>query len=144
MELLRDQLVKAALAWERAFCNAPFITSALSELDAALLLGCSATEYSDAMRGSTAVQKGFDFRYKGFRYQVKACRPSGKKGSFVTRVPKASNYDWDYLIWVLYNPAYQVQEAWLWDVGSYKRAFDAVERLTPAHMRGGRRLDDAE
>lgn len=140
MKELRDQLVKTSLAWEQAFGNAPAITSSVSELDAALILGCSVESYSATMRGSTAVQKGFDFRHEGLRYQVKACRPSGKKGSFVTRVPKASNYEWDFLIWILYNRLYEVQEAWLWDVHSYKTQFDFVKRLSPAHMRNGRQL----
>ena len=140
MDHLRDQLVKATLDWERAFGNAPAITSAVSELDAAILLGMPLQSYSESMQGSTAVQKGFDFKHNGARYQVKACRPSGKKGSFVTRVPKASNYDWDFLIWILYNPAYEVQEAWQWDVATYTEAFDSIKRLSPAHLRQGKKL----
>ena len=60
-------------------------------------------EYSDYMRDKTAVAKGTDFVYRNIRYQVKANRPSGKKGSKVTMVPKASNYEWDRLIWILYD-----------------------------------------
>ena len=59
--------------------------------DAAMLVGMSEKEYSDYMRDKTAVAKGTDFVYRNIRYQVKANRPSGKKGSFVTMVPKASN-----------------------------------------------------
>jgi hypothetical protein len=137
---LRDRLVRLALDWEAAFGNAPSITSAVSEFDAARLIGCPVDDYSRAMQGSTAVQKGFDFRHENVRYQVKACRPSGKKGSFVTRVPKATNYDWDVLIWILYDPAYEIQEAWLWTVDAYRAKLDAVSRLSPQHMRQGRRL----
>lgn len=140
MERLRQQLVETALAWERVFSNAPSITSALSELDAALLLGCSLEQYSTCMKGSTAVQKGQDFILKGARYQVKGNRPSGKRGSFVTWVPKAKNYDWDFLVWILYNPGYEIQEAWQWDVASYKAAFHSIKRLSPAHYRAGKRL----
>jgi hypothetical protein len=140
LEDLRARLVEASLAWERAFGNAPSITSAVSELDAALLIGCSLADYSSCMQGSTAVQRGFDFRFQGVRYQVKACRPSGKKGSVVTRVPKPSNYEWDELIWILYNPAYEIQEAWQWSVGRFRDQLDAVTRISPAHMRAGRRL----
>ena len=132
--------MRTALEWERAFGNAPAITSAVSELDAAVIVGCTLNDYSAAMQGSTAVQKGVDFRFNGIRYQVKACRPSGKKGSFVTRVPKPSNYDWDELIWILYNPLYEIQEAWLWDVCSFREQFDSIARLSPSHMRKGRRL----
>ena len=140
MDRLRQQLVETALAWEKAFANAPSVTSALSELDAALLLGCSLEQYSTYMKGSTAVQKGHDFIFKGARYQVKGNRPSGKRGSFVTWVPKAKNYDWDFLVWILYNPGYEIQEAWQWDVASYKAAFHSTKRLSPADYRGGKRL----
>ena len=140
MEELREQLVKATLAWERAFGNAPLITTVLSEYDAAHLVGCSTDSYSCTMQGMTAVQKGHDFIFNGARYQVKGNRPSGKPGSFVTWVPKATNYHWDYLIWILYDSQYRIQEAWQWDVAAYREAFDAVNRLSPAHLRLGRQL----
>lgn len=140
MNELRQKLVETALAWESAFGNAPSITSALSEFDAALLIGQSADEYSASMQGKTSVQKGFDFEFEGARYQVKANRPSGKPGSFVTLVPKAKNYEWDFLVWVLYNPYYEIEEAWLWAVSAYIAAFDSVKRLSPSHYRQGKRL----
>jgi hypothetical protein len=140
MKSLREELVAAALEWERAFCNAPAITSAVSELDAALLIGMSRQQYCEAVRGTTAVSQGVDFVFDGNRYQVKANRPSGKKGSFVTIVPKARNYDWDKLIWILYNPNYEMQEAWLWDVADYRAAFDGRGRLGPKDYRRGKRL----
>lgn len=140
MDQLRKQLVDVALAWERAFCNAPPITSALSELDAALLLGMTHQQYCDAAQGTTAVTRGTDFSFGGVRYQIKANRPSGKRGSFVTWVPKATNYDWDKLIWILYNPKYEIQEAWEWGVEAYRESFHDVIRLSPDHYRKGRRL----
>ena len=140
MEDLRRQLVETTLAWERAFGNAPSITSALSEHDAAVLLGCPLADYSASMRTATAVQRGHDFIYQGLRYQVKGNRPSGKKGSKVTKVPPCRNYDWDRLIWILYNPAYEVQEAWLWEVQDYRQRFEGIQRLGPAHMRLGHPL----
>ena len=140
MNDLRQKLVEAALAWERAFGMAPSITSAVSEFDAATLVGCSAEHYSTSMRGTTAVQQGHDFTFNNARYQVKANRPSGKPGSFVTLVPKAKNYDWDFLIWLLYDPQYQIQEAWLWEADAYKAAFDSIKRLSPSHYRKGKRL----
>lgn len=140
MNNLRDQLVSTALAWEKAFGCAPQITSALSELDAALLVGCTIEQYSTSMQGQTTVQRGFDFKFNGKRYQVKGNRPSGKPGSFVTMVPKATNYEWDFLIWVLYDKNYIVQEAWLWEVGAYKTAFDSIKRLSPKHLRQGKQL----
>lgn len=129
-----------ALDWERSYGNAPSITAVVSEYDAAKLIGLSEKDYSCSMVGVTAVRKGFDFLFDGKRYQVKANRPSGKRGSFVTWVPKATNYDWDYLIWILYNPIFEIQEAWLWDVASYKTNFDTIKRLSPAHYRAGKKL----
>ena len=140
MSTLRAQLVESALSWESKFGNAPQITTVLSEYDAALLVGCSEEEYSQCMRGVTAVQKGFDFVYKNKKYQIKGNRPSGKPGSIVTWVPKATNYKWDFLVWVLYNPNYEIQEAWLWEVEAYKAAFHKVKRLSPKHYRGGKQL----
>jgi hypothetical protein len=140
MKDLRDQLVNVALAWEGSFGNAPHITAALSELDAALLVGFPIEEYARSMQGMTAVQRGHDFKFNGARYQVKANRPSGKRGSFVTLVPRAHNFEWDYLIWILYNSRYEIQEAWLWEVAPYREAFEFVKRLSPAHYRNGQRL----
>ena len=140
MSSLRSNLVDVALQWEAMFGNAPQITTVLSEYDAAVLLGCSEDEYSQCMQGVTSVQKGFDFAFRGNRYQVKGNRPSGKPGSYVTWVPKAINYHWDYLIWVLYDQKYVIQEAWLWDVEKYKSSFHDVKRLSPSHYRHGRRL----
>lgn len=140
MTSLRDNLVRITLQWEEAFGNAPSITSVISEYDAAILLGCSIDEYSSAMKGVTAVQKGFDFKFRGERYQVKGNRPSGKPGSFVTKVPKCSNYDWDYLIWILYDKHFDIQEAWLWTVKNYTSQLDNVQRISPTHMRQGTRL----
>ena len=140
MNNLRSRLVDTVLAWERAFGNAPSITSSLSEFDAALLVGCSMEDYSASMQGMTSVQKGYDFKFNGARYQIKANRPSGKPGSFVTWVPKATNYEWDFLVWILYNPQYEIQEVWLWEVSEYKTAFDSVKRLSPSHYRQGKRL----
>ena len=99
---LRHELVKLSLEWQKIYGVAPHITSVISEYDAAMLLGMPEEEYASYMQDKTAVSKGSDFEYNGKRYQIKANRPSGKPGSKVTIVAKASNYDWDYLIWVLY------------------------------------------
>jgi hypothetical protein len=137
---MRQQLVETALAWEKLYGNAPAITCTLSEYDAAKLLGLSDDAYSELMQDATAVQKGYDFCAHGVRYQVKGNRPSGKPGSRVTKVPKASNYDWDTLIWILYDKNYELEEAWLWSVEDYRAAFDGVKRLSPQHYRQGIRL----
>jgi len=64
-------------------------------------------------------------------------RPSGKKGSKVTMVPKASNYEWDRLIWILYDKDYVMQEAWEWYMKDYKMAFENKKRLSPEDYRKG-------
>ena len=140
IEQLRNKLVEIALQWQERYGIAPSITSTISEYYAAMLVGMSENEYSDYMRDKTAVNKGNDFVFNNTRYQVKANRPSGKKGSFVTMVPKAANYEWDRLIWILYDKNYVIQEAWEWGVEEYKDAFDAIKRLSPDHYRKGRCL----
>ena len=137
---LRNKLVDIALEWQENFGVAPSITSAISEYDAAMLIGMLESEYSEYMKDKTAVSKGDDFVYNNTRYQVKANRPSGKKGSFVTMVPKASNYEWDKLIWILYDSKYVMQEAWEWSVHDYRNAFDNIKRLSPNDYRKGQCL----
>jgi len=137
---LRSRLVGIALRWQERFGVAPAVTSALSELDAAVLVGMTEDEYSSNCASRTAVTRGCDFTHRECRYQVKANRPSGRPGSFVTLVGKASNYDWDKLVWILYDRGYAVQEAWEWDVDEYRRRFETVGRLSPDLMRQGRRL----
>jgi hypothetical protein len=87
------------------------ITSVISEFDVAQLLGCDDQTYSKIMKGNTGVTKGYDFIYNGIKYQIKGNRPSGRCGSKVTLVPKAKNYDWDFLIWILYDTRFNIQEA---------------------------------
>ncbi len=140
MSMLRKRLVEVALEWQEKFGVSPSITSSLSEYDAAMLVGMTESEYSEYMKPKTAVSKGTDFMFNGIRYQVKANRPSGKPGSYVTMVPKATNYEWDKLIWILYDKNYIMQEAWEWNVKDYIIAFDNVKRLSPAHYRKGKCL----
>ena len=137
---MRSKLVKISLEWESKFGVAPSVTSSISEYDAARLVGMSESDYSKYMKNRTAVSKGSDFEFCGNKYQVKANRPSGKKGSFVTRVPKARNYEWDKLIWILYDKSYIMQEAWEWEMDDYKNNFGDKIRLSPNDYRKGRRL----
>jgi hypothetical protein len=140
MPYLRDILVKVALEWEEIYSVIPSITSSISEFDAAKLVGCDEHTYSTIMRGRTAVSKGYDFMFDGKRYQIKANRPSGKPGSKVTIVPKANNYNWDILIWILYDEEYNIVEAWMFDVATYKAKFAAKKVVRPADMRTGKRI----
>ena len=137
---LRNRLVALALEWQTVFGVAPAITSVLSEFDAATLVGCPLEVYCKDGAAKTAVSRGHDFISNGLRYQVKANRPSGKPGSPVRIVPKPANYEWDRLIWILYDRQYTVVEAWEWDVTEYRRRFEALVRVRPQHMRDGRRL----
>lgn len=138
---LRDRLVETALSWQERYGVAPAITTAISEYDAAItLLRMSEDDFRQSQLQATAVQRGYDFIRDGARYQIKANRPSGRPGSKVTLCAKARNYDWDYLIWILYDREYRIQEAWQWAVADYIVAFDHVARLSPAHMRLGKSL----
>jgi hypothetical protein len=138
--VLRSQLVEIALQWQKRFGVAPAITSAISELDAALLVGMTEEEYRLDCVQRTAVTHGWDFKFGICRYQVKANRPSGKPGSPVTLVAKVHNYDWDKLIWMLYDQDYNLQEAWEWNVDEYRTAFESAQRVRPKNMREGRSL----
>lgn len=137
---LRQRLVEVALQWQATFGNAPAITAAISEYDAAKLVGLSDHDYSSQMQGRAVVAKGYDFEFRGKRFQVKANRPSGRPGSDVTLVAKPKNYDWDALVWLLYDSDYRLQEAWLWEVDDYRRRFEAKKRLSPSDMRLGKQL----
>jgi hypothetical protein len=140
MESIRDSLVKIALEWESKFTVMPQITSAIAEYDAAQLLGCDEQTFSKIMVGQTAVTKGHDFIYNGKKYQIKGNRPSGKPGSKISRGPKATNYEWDFLIWIIYDTKFNIQEVWKFDVSKYKELFDQKKRLSPDDMRKGERL----
>lgn len=137
---LRQNLVALTLEWERRYAVSPAITGAISEFDAACLVGHSPDSFGLDCIGRTSVTRGVDFCYGGLRYQVKANRPSGKPGSPVTLVSKAKNYEWDRLIWMLYDPIFSLREAWEWTVDDYRAAFDVAPRLGPVHMRRGRQL----
>ena len=89
---LRAMLVAVVLEREHRYGVAPAATSALSEYDAARLVGHTTESLTIDCVGRTAVTRGTDFCHQGRRYQVKANRPSGKPGSFVTLVAKATNY----------------------------------------------------
>ena len=137
---LRDLLVRVSLEWEKRFAVAPSITSTIAEYDAARLVGTKLNVGKGRRESDTAVMKGFDFRKDSWRYQVKSNRPSGKPGSPVTLVGKAKTFDWDKLIWVLYDREYNIQEAWEFERGKYKELFESKKRLSPEDMRNGNRL----
>ena len=137
---LRERLIQIALEWQKLYGVAPAITSALSEYDAAQLIGMSERDYSLYMQDKTAVMKGHDFIFQDIKYQIKAHRPSGKKNSKITNAGKAKNYEWDYLIWICYNENYTIQEAWCWERKKYIDAFDSKQRITPLDMRNGKCL----
>lgn len=137
---LRNRLVEVTLAWEAELGVGPRVTSAISEVDAARLVGCRYDEYCQFMSGRTAVSSGHDFELDGVRYQVKANRPSGKPGSRVTLTPGVKNFEWDHLVWILYAQDYAIEEAWIWSVGDFVKEFEPGERLSPEKMRRGDRL----
>jgi len=137
---LRDALVQVALEWEKRFAVAPRITCDIAEYDAAKLVHTTLLIGEGRRKSDNATLKGYDFLgTDGLRYQVKARRP-GPQGK-VRRVPKASNYDWDKLVWILYGGNYGMQEAWMFEVDQYKALFEHKERLSPQDMRRGTKLD---
>jgi hypothetical protein len=77
---LRKQLVDVAREWEKHFGVAASITSTISELGAARLVGMSQDAYCAGGTPRAAVTKDTDFVCGEVRYQVIASRPSGKKG----------------------------------------------------------------
>ena len=134
-------LVEVALEWEDYFGVGPSITSAISEWDAARLVGMSEEEYCEDRRRHGAVRRDVDFSFKGIRYQVTANRPSGKKGSKVTLVKQKTEtlrpFGWDRLIWILYDRLYVIQEAREFTAEEYRREFCNATRLSPDDMRKG-------
>ena len=139
---LRAALVRLALEWKAHLVVMPAITCAISEFDAGRLMGMTEAEYAASRSGQTAVSRGHDFVRTLLRYQVKANRPSGKRGSFPTKVNGVgSNWAWDRLIWIRYDKAFQPLEAYLWEVEAYRARFGDAKRITPEDMRGGLRLD---
>lgn len=141
---LRKQLVNAALKWERHLGVAPSITTAVSELDAARLVGMKEDNYCRDGRLRTAVSRDVDFVCNRTRYQVTANRPSGKPWSKVTLVSRKTEekrpFGWDKLIWLLYDRRYVLQEAWVFTAKKYRKLFSHLTRLSPDHMRKGRCL----
>lgn len=137
---LRDRLVSIALEWQRAYGNAPAITGALGEYDAAILVGCTEDDYQTQMRERSVVARDYDFMHQGLRYQVRATRPSGRRGSSVTLVPKPHRCEWDYFVWVHFHPDFRLREVWRWSVADFRTQLGNVDRLSPSHVRRGEGL----
>lgn len=141
---LRKQLVAVSLEWEGYLGVLPSVTKSISELDAAFLVGMSEDQYCIDGKLRTAVSEGKDFLYDGIRYQVTANRPSGKPGSAVNWVnqkdEKKKPFQWDRLIWILYDRLFVMQEAWEFNADEYRDRFGTLKRLSPDHMRQGRCL----
>jgi hypothetical protein len=137
---LRDQLVSIALEWQRIYGNAPAITGTLGEYDAAMLVGCSESDYQAQMRDRSVVAPDYDFVHQDLRYQVRANRPSGRRGSPVTLVSKPRSYEWDYFVWVHYHTDFRLREVWRWTAAEFQTQFGSVRRLSPTHVRRGERL----
>jgi len=137
---LRDLLVQISLEWERRFAVAPQITVSVAEYDAAKLVGTSLKVGKGRKESDTAVTKGVDFRKDNIFYQVKSNRPSGKPGSKVTLVGKATNFDWHKLVWILYDREYNIKEAWEFSRNKYRELFEPKKRISPEDMRKGTKL----
>ncbi len=139
---LRNELVNVVLRWEGRYGCFPGqagVTAAVSEYDAAMLLGCSESEYADSLRERTDVSSGYDFlTADGQRIQVKAGRPSGKPGSAVWNAgSRVKSIAWDILIYVLYDQGYEMLGAWKFTPELYERLFAGESKLSIDDMRKG-------
>ena len=67
--------------------------------------------------------------------QAKANRPSGKPAFFITLVGKANNYNWDLFIWILYNPRYEICEAWEWTVERCRAEVGSLSHVPGTHAK---------
>ena len=130
----------ARRARERRFAVAPQITASIAEYDAAKLVGTSLRIGKGRKESDTAVTKGVDFRKGNIFYQVKSNRPSGKPGSKVTLVGKATSFDWHKLVWILYDQEYNIEEAWEFTRNKYRQLFELKKRISPEDMRKGTKL----
>ena len=137
---LRDLLVRVSLEWEKRFGVAPRITDTVAEFDAAKLKNTSLEIGKGRHESDTAVTKGVDFRKGNVGFQVKSNRPSGKPGSPVTLVNGPRNFNWNKLIWILYDRDYNLKEAWEFSRDEYRERFYHKKRLSPDDMRSGHRL----
>src|SRR5438552_17474728 len=139
-DTLRTTLVALVPEWEKRYGVAPFITAAVSEHDAARLVGHTPETFSLDCVGRTAVTRGTDFVATVFGIRSKLVGLAEDPVRSFTWVPKATNYEWDRLVWLLYDREFQLLEAWKWCVADFQSSFDTIKRLSPAHMRTGRRL----
>jgi hypothetical protein len=136
---IRDRLVQTILKWEEKFGFFPGqagITAAVSEYDTAMRLGLNEDQYRGSIMGRSSVGRGYDFKFKDKKIQVKANRPSGRPGSDIWNAgPKVRTDRWDILIYILYHKNYVIQEAYWFDCDEYERMFLNEKKL---------RLDDME
>jgi hypothetical protein len=143
---IRDQLVQTVLKWEEMFGFFPGqagVTAAVSEYDAAMILGLSEAQYARSVDGRSSVGRGYDFMFKDKRVQVKANRPSGLPGSAVRNAgPKVKTGPWDIFIYILYDKDYAVQEVYQFDPDMYETMFSNKEKLRLEDMRKGHRLSN--
>ena len=141
---IRDQLVQLVLEWEERFGFFPGqagITAAVSEYDAAMMLGHNEAEYIISVAGRSPVGCGHDFVFKNKKIQVKANRPGGRSGDTVWNAgPKMITGGCDILIYLLYNKDYVVQEAYQFDCNEYEEMFSNKKSLRLEDMRKGKRL----
>jgi hypothetical protein len=137
---LRRRLVKTSLEWERFFGVAPSITSAISEMDAARLVGMKEYDYCEGGKSRTAITRDIDFIFKNIRYQVIANRPSGKKWSKVKLVSRKTEkkrpFGWHRLIWILYDRNYVIQESREFTAREYRRRFSAKRPYADEMLKG--------
>lgn len=78
--------------------------------------------------GLSRMLRKYPQKIEGLRKALKRLSPRQKE---------KANYEWDRLIWILYDKNYIMQEAWEWHVEDYKMAFENKKRLSPEDYRKG-------
>lgn len=141
---VRDQLVQTLSKWEERFGFFPGqagITAAVSEYDAAMMLGHNEDEYIASITGRGPVGRGYDFVFNSKKIQVKANRPSRRPGAAVWNAgPRVNTDGWDILIYILYDEDYVIQEAYQFDSDTYENMFANRTSLRLEDMRKGENL----
>jgi hypothetical protein len=144
-KLLRDRLVETAIEWQEKYGVSPrvspIITPAIAEYDAARIIGISEEEYAELERDR---HLAFNFIYKGKRYRTRGSRQKSlserPEGTVIYEKPK--DFEWDCFIFILYRKSYVIEEAWLWEVASYKEFFYQNDKMSFSDMRQGKYLEE--
>ena len=139
-DTLRTTLVALVPEWEKRYGVAPFITAAVSEYDAARLVGHTPETFFAGLRGSHG-----SYSRHGLLLQRSSVSDQSLSAQRKTRFvhylgAKSNELRMGSTGLASVCGEFQLLEAWEWYVADYQSSFDTIKRLSPAHMRTGRRL----